>query len=351
MVSGGSNVILLICILASFWIEAVVGTESVISDALMLTRLENQQVLTACGGVACALLLASSSSRRWVVPVAFVALGVAARDSLARCGWPFTLGSLLVQLFTRTFDLPQLMNPFDISWGVWLGVLPLHFISKLLLDWIIEKTTVFVLRAKLLGSRDPKNPGSRGLQALSTIDFIFLCINAVIEYVFTFQIIMLAYTSPLITWGQDQLTILNTLAALPLIFIVDDLLYAPMHRFMHWRPVYWMIHKHHHKQAFPIRGYFDAANESPIEQVLGLSCVWITLHIVPAITGLHVYTLFVFFVLYAATAMLNHTAYDVKGLGYSSGAHEMHHRLPNCNYGQNFMVWDMLMGTYRPYQN
>lgn len=299
--------------------------------------------------------LGSSPSKfAWVVPLAYLGFAFAARDSLARCGWPFTMGSLVTQIFSRKFQIASLFNPFEVSWSLWFGLLPLHFMSKLLLDWIIEKTTVYVMRAKLLGSRDPENPGSRGLQALSAIDFTFLTINAVIEYVFTYQIVMLAYSSPLIIWGNHNLTLCNTLAALPFIFVVDDLLYAPMHRFMHWRPVYWMVHKHHHKQAFPIRGYFDAANESPIEQVLGLSCVWITLHVVPAITGIHVYTLFVFFVLYAATAMLNHTAYDVKGLGaygYSSGAHEMHHRLPNCNYGQNFMVWDMLMGTYRPYQN
>ena len=90
-----------------------------------------------------------------------------------------------------------------------------------------------------------------------------------------------------------------------------------------------------------------------MEQVLGLSCVWITLQVVPRITGLHAGTLLGFFVLYAATAMLNHTAYDIKlwfGFTYASGAHEMHHKLCNINYGQNFMLWDVLMGTYKSYK-
>ena len=48
---------------------------------------------------------------------------------------------------------------------------------------------------------------------------------------------------------------------------------------------------------------------------------------------LHVAAVAAFFVLYAATAMLNHTAHDVKvklpGVGllaYTVRAHEMHHR-------------------------
>ena len=59
------------------------------------------------------------------------------------------------------------------------------------------------------------------------------------------------------------------------------------------------------------------------------------------------------FVCYAALAVLNHTDRDVRfkllGFDYSVGAHEMHHRHPSCNMAQYFMVWDRLMGTYRPY--
>merc|ERR1712166_95405 len=269
------------------------------------------------------------------------------------------LVSLPVQLLLPANHNPAKMvgwfvNPFQLPVEIWAGLLPLHFSAKLLLDWIVERFVVLVLRAEFLGSRDPQHPGKRGLQALAYIDYCFLAVNAVIEYVFTYHLALLAWNSPSVSWGLSNLSWLNTVPALVLIFVVDDLLYAPMHRFMHWRPVYWMIHKHHHKQPFPTRGYFDAANESPLEQVLGLTCVWITLHVVPSVTGLHVAALFAFFVLYAATAMLNHTAYDIKlwmGFSYSSGAHEMHHRIPHCNFGQNFMIWDVLMGTYRKYQN
>jgi sterol desaturase/sphingolipid hydroxylase (fatty acid hydroxylase superfamily) len=29
--------------------------------------------------------------------------------------------------------------------------------------------------------------------------------------------------------------------------------------------------------------------------------------------------------------------------------HDVHHRLPESNYGQYIMLWDYLFGSYRPY--
>ena len=74
-----------------------------------------------------------------------------------------------------------------------------------------------------------------------------------IEYVYTYHVGIFAWESPLVSWGSP--TLLDTLPALVLMFVVDDLVYAPLHRFMHWRPVYWLVHKHHHKQTHPVRGY------------------------------------------------------------------------------------------------
>merc|ERR1712167_241815 len=48
------------------------------------------------------------------------------------------------------------------------------------------------------------------------------------------------------------------------------------------------------------------------EQVLGLSCLYITLVIVGHTTSVHALTIFIHFILYAILALLNHTAYDVQ---------------------------------------
>ena len=84
-----------------------------------------------------------------------------------------------------------------------------------------------------------------------------------------------------------------------------------------------------------------------------LCCCCCCVQFVARTVGLHAGAIFVHFVCYAALAVLNHTDRDVRfkllGFDYSVGAHEMHHRHPNCNMAQYFMVWDRLMGTYRPY--
>jgi len=137
--------------------------------------------------------------------------------------------------------------------------------------------------------------------------------------------------------------------------MVDDFFYYFLHRFLHIPAVYPFVHKHHHRQSLPRRGYFDAANEHPFEQIGGLLCVWIALKIVLATIGMHGISILAFFGAYAAFAILNHTPYDVRlpnifGFAYSVRAHETHHRIPRSNYAQNTMLWDKLFGTFLVYR-
>ena len=50
--------------------------------------------------------------------------------------------------------------------------------------------------------------------------------------------------------------------------------------------------------------YTDAGNEHPLEQVIGLTIVWMTLHFVRLTVGVHVVTILLHFILYAALALL-----------------------------------------------
>ena len=149
--------------------------------------------------------------------------------------------------------------------------------------------------------------------------------------------------------------LLNTPVAFWLLLVVDDMLYAPLHRFMHLSSVYRFVHKHHHRNTFPARGYIDAANEHPVEQISALSLHWAAVHIVAHTAGLHVAAVGLHFGFKALGACFNHTGYDVQisflGIDYSVRAHEMHHRKPNTNFAQYVMFWDRLMGTYKPYDS
>ena len=57
-----------------------------------------------------------------------------------------------------------------------------------------------------------------------------------------------------VAWHPSHLGLLNTAPSLYLIFAVDDLFYAPIHKVMHWKVLYPYIHKHHHRQSLPVRG-------------------------------------------------------------------------------------------------
>jgi len=132
-------------------------------------------------------------------------------------------------------------------------------------------------------------------------------------------------------------------------------MYYWAHRAMHIRQFYALVHKHHHRQIMPERGYSDAANESPIEQIIGLAIVWLSLSFVSKTVGIHLITGCVFFPIFGIGAILNHTPYDINlspifCLGYSIRSHETHHRIAIGNYGQHTMFWDKVFGTFQEYR-
>jgi sterol desaturase/sphingolipid hydroxylase (fatty acid hydroxylase superfamily) len=246
--------------------------------------------------------------------------------------------------------IAEFLNPFGLGSGEFVAAYAALTAAKLLLDVIVLQLVKFLALPKLPSRENSK---LKGLQELGNWDYTFLTINSTIEFVFSMHFLQLLINSPLLVRNVQDFGLLNTFPALFLMFAIDDLYYTPLHMFMHWRPVYAYVHKHHHRQNLPTRGYFDAGNEHPIEQFIGLGCLWATLHTVPLITGLHIVTLLLHFTIYAALAMLNHTEVDVSfnwfGFSYSVRAHEMHHRYYTCNYAQYFMWYDKLLGTYRPY--
>jgi len=246
------------------------------------------------------------------------------------------------------------LNPLGVSNQSFMAALVLKSIGVVLLDPIVIGLCR-LLRASKLPSREPE-PIMKGLEALTWKDGAFLLINQLFETVGTMHWFAFALFEDGVERDLSKVSLGNVIGFLYFVFLIDDLLYYFAHRFMHLPSVYPWCHKHHHRQSMPKRGYFDAANESPIEQFIGLSLVLTAFHITKLISpfGVHAVGIPVFLVLYAMTALLNHTQYDIGfgilGLGYSVRAHEMHHRFPTCNYSQNTMIWDKLLGTFSEYR-
>ena len=67
---------------------------------------------------------------------------------------------------------------------------------------------------------------------------------------------------------------------------------------------------------------------------------------------MHVFSVVLFMLVGGGMASLNHTRYDVAFsipfmTIYDSKSHDVHHRLPQSNYGQYIMFWDYIFGSYR----
>ena len=246
------------------------------------------------------------------------------------------------------------VNPLKLDVRWWFAGYAFKLASITLLDKLVERFGKLIQQGRLQ-YRVKNAQGRETDHELVWIDYLYLFLNSFLETIFLFHLVVYVWEDDILKWGWAEVTVWNTLPALWLCLFINDLLYAPTHWAMHLRFLYPYIHKHHHRSVLPSRYYWDAGNEHPLEQVGGLSCLWYTLHIVPALTGMHVGVMCCHFPLYLTMQILNHSPFDIRfnvlGIQYESGLHEMHHRIPKCNMAQYCMTLDKLTGWYRPYKS
>ena len=195
------------------------------------------------------------------------------------------------------------------------------------------------------------------LMKLEQIDRMFVACSQVMIIVMTFHYLQFMASSPRVLWRLDQLSLANTCFALPAFFVVYDAFYAPFHQALHHRSIYVWIHKHHHRQVVPTRGNTDAINVHPFEFLMGEYNHIVAVWLVSRGGTCHAITCVLFLVIGGTLATLNHTRLDCSFLVipftdvpiFAVRAHDTHHAIPNSNYGQYLMLWDYVMGTYRPH--
>lgn len=177
-------------------------------------------------------------------------------------------------------------------------------------------------------------------------------INKLTAAPFVYCVLRYSYFATHVVWQVHEFSFQNTVLAVPLLFITYDLFYTILHGALHIKGIYGYIHKQHHHQKAPSRGNIDAVNVHPIEYFLGEFNHLLALHLVATyFVQIHITAVAVFLGLGGYLAGLNHTRYDIVLFGgiYDSKAHDVHHRIPQSNYGQYTMFWDKLFGFYRPY--
>lgn len=72
-----------------------------------------------------------------------------------------------------------------------------------------------------------------------------------------------------VVWEPESATALNTVGSVVALFVVYDFFYTPFHLALHHPSVYWLVHKHHHRQKAPSRGNTDGINVHPFEFFTG----------------------------------------------------------------------------------
>jgi sterol desaturase/sphingolipid hydroxylase (fatty acid hydroxylase superfamily) len=253
------------------------------------------------------------------------------------------------------YQKPEFFNPWKLSIWHWiLGGLAIRA-AITFYDHLVVFVVDTIFRHKRLPTRTTGKPVR--YVDLDMQSFVYLAINAVHEWVFVQRLCHFIWYSPNVSLKVEDIGVLNTVGALWIMFVVLDVCYAPCHHILHLPALYPLIHKHHHRQHYPTRGYLDAGNEHPIEHVIGVLCTWGAVLSAVTLVRAHAVVLFLFFNIHAALAMLNHSPYDVEFdvipfgiLRYSVANHEMHHRKFTVNYAQYCMWYDHLMKTFSLYE-
>jgi sterol desaturase/sphingolipid hydroxylase (fatty acid hydroxylase superfamily) len=244
---------------------------------------------------------------------------------------------------SSTFSL-ELGNDFNIAA---IGTWPMWFIAAYC-GIIYIGLEILSHAVHLLFGSAPQIPvRGKHLDEFSATDKTYIFINKLLTMVFVFHVIYVTYNTPTIEWRSDKVDLKNTVGAMVLFYVIYDFFYMWLHRILHIRWIYPIIHKHHHRQKAPSRGNLDAINVHPFEYVCGEYLHLFVIWAVPC----HIYTVVTFIIFSGIFASLNHTRHDIRipPFIYEVRVHDVHHRKPETNYGQYIMLWDRIFGSYDPY--
>mmetsp|Transcript_8784 Transcript_8784/g.19302 ORF Transcript_8784/g.19302 Transcript_8784/m.19302 type:complete len:381 (-) Transcript_8784:284-1426(-) len=248
--------------------------------------------------------------------------------------------------------LPWAVNPTGyLSGGVCVILWLLSIPAKELLNLIFVSFAERFLGMQRIDVGDGR---VNKLEVLEAIDLSYLALNTVIEFLGMSHLIAFLIGEH-VEHKLEHFNVLSGPVAFLLIMIANDVIYYPVHLIAHRRFFYPYCHKQHHRQFLPFRGYADAANQHPIEQMYGFCILIVCLRVASATVGLHAATAWCVFLGWAMFNIANHLAYDSwvhLPMPYPAFVrdHQMHHRFPQCNYSTLTSMCDRLFGTFRAYQ-
>lgn len=249
-------------------------------------------------------------------------------------------------------SLPRTLNPTGcLSLRSYLLLYILTVPAKHVMD---AGLVFFATRVCHFRRMDAGETKVKRLETLEGIDLSYLVLNTMVEFIGMNHIVAFLISDNVLI-PLSTVTILNGPLAFVVAMLLNDIIYYPFHVVAHVPRFYPYCHKQHHRQFLPFRGYADAANQHPIEQLYGFSIFIVSLYITSFTVGLHMATACCAVLAWALFNVANHLAFDSSihlPLPYPAFPrdHQMHHRLNRCNYSTLSSVMDRAFGTFRPYQ-
>jgi len=165
----------------------------------------------------------------------------------------------------------------------------------------------------------------------------------------SFLIVRTVWNSNAVVYDMEQLNLWNGLVAFVFCFSLSDLTYYTGHRIVHkhkW--LYRYVHKHHHGEAEPIRGWVDTCNAHPTDffytgfTTSPMSSLWLF----PA-GSIHIVAIAACLWINSFVGSLGHCRLDLNWGVFNTRFHAGHHAYSTVNFAQNIELWDRLFGTYK----
>lgn len=225
----------------------------------------------------------------------------------------------------------------------WLFIIPAEILA-LLIDGIIWAASDGGLPGLPRGER-PK---------LTWTDISYCYFNRIVMLPFVaFLNVRAIWASSAVDWALEKsaFTFSNTVIGFLAVFCLADFVYYVGHRVVHGNPVlYNFIHKHHHGEPLPIRGWFDTCNAHPTDFFYtGFSTSPVSVLWLMPFLGVRIHIVTVAIMMYTVmfVGALGHSRLDFNLGFFNTRFHAGHHSMFKYNYAQNIELWDRLFGTYK----
>jgi len=286
------------------------------------------------------LFLKSNPSSDYRMPISAVATFVVIAMSICASG---SLAS--------DVQLPYMINPLEVmsSWSYLFIAMMVFALGSEFLNALLHGVLTQVVSSTKLEAN-----GFKGrLEILAAVDLCVISCNMFTHCMIVSHLVATILRSN-VERSLGSFNIINGPVAFVVTVLLNDFFYWCGHAAMHLRPLYPYVHKQHHRQLVPFRGLPDALNIHPLEELIGAGLFGASLWIVTEVVGLHAGTAWVAFTYWSIFNILNHFDRETSlrvPVPFPSGVsdHQMHHRIPKCNYSKLTMLWDRLFGTYLPY--